>query len=471
MIPVIAQNGTSFKGAFAYYGHDKNASTTERVAFTESVNLRTNDPDKAWRVMMHTALAQDHLKAAAGIKATGRKLETTVFAYSLSWAIGQNPTKEDMIAAGYDSLEALKAAGYQVFMFAHKDEPQPHLHIVINRVHPETGIAFDPEFSKMQLSRWAEKYEREHGQIFCQRRVENNQKRAQGEYVKHCEPVIETAWKQSDNGKSFAAALERGGHILARGDRRGFVVVDPYGKVVNPTRHIRDAKAKDIAARLADLDPAQLPSVDQAKARQAEQAKIRDAQQAAEREDQQLTEEFKRQGEEERKRLLYAAAEAERERIKEAHRDLARDHIQQQDIHQKEATQRRNEAEQAIKDTYRIEEATQQIKAAQAVLKAKGSLWDKITGKEQRQKDIAAREIKELRRSIADGERRAAEYRAHINNLIRQDADKLAKTQKLEREALPPMPERDHSRQAEREQDNPFERSREVKRGRGYEPP
>jgi len=216
-----------------------------------------------------------------------------------------------------------------------------------------------------------------------------------------------------------------------------------------------------------------LPSVEQAKARQAEQAKIRDAQQ--EREEQQRTEDFKRHAEREASKALhdklYAAADAEARRIERERRELTARHIEQQRIHQNAATRQRNDAEQAIKDTYRIEEATQQIKSAQAALKAKGSLWDKITGKHEREQKAIQQEIKDLRRTIADAERRAAEYRQHIDNLIRQDADKLAQQQKQERESLPPEPERDHSRQAEREQGNSFERSRERGRSRGNDPP
>ena len=52
------------------------------VAWTEVLNLPTADPDRAWRMMADTALSQAELKAAAGIKATGRKLTSPVLAYS-----------------------------------------------------------------------------------------------------------------------------------------------------------------------------------------------------------------------------------------------------------------------------------------------------------------------------------------------------------------------------------------------------
>jgi hypothetical protein len=78
MVPAITAGGRSFKGAALYYLHDKRQIgeavrlTTGRVAWAETVNLPTRDPERAWKIMAHTALAQAHLKAAAGIKATGR---------------------------------------------------------------------------------------------------------------------------------------------------------------------------------------------------------------------------------------------------------------------------------------------------------------------------------------------------------------------------------------------------------------
>ncbi len=74
MVPVITAGGRSFRGAALYYLHDKRQEgeaerfTTDRIAWVETVNLPTGDPERAWRIMAHTALTQAELKAAAGIK-------------------------------------------------------------------------------------------------------------------------------------------------------------------------------------------------------------------------------------------------------------------------------------------------------------------------------------------------------------------------------------------------------------------
>ncbi len=173
MVPAITACGRSFRGAALYYAHDKRRDgeavrlTTGRVAWVETVNLPTGDPERAWRIMAHTALAQGHLKATAGTKATGRKLKNPVFAYSLAWHPGERPTKAQMMDAARESLKTQGLEEHQAIILCHTDEPQAHVHIIVNRVHPATGKAATLSNSKLKLSQWAEGYERERGKVLC----------------------------------------------------------------------------------------------------------------------------------------------------------------------------------------------------------------------------------------------------------------------------------------------------------------
>jgi hypothetical protein len=84
---------------------------------------------------------------------------------------------------------------------------------------------------------------------------------------------ISEIWRSTDSGKAFAAALEQHGYVLARGDRRDFVILDPAGEVHSLARRVDGATAKDVRARLSDIDRDQLPDIGQAKAiQQARQA-------------------------------------------------------------------------------------------------------------------------------------------------------------------------------------------------------
>jgi hypothetical protein len=191
MVPAITVGGRSFKGAFLYYAHDKRRDgeavrfTTERVAWVETVNLPTSNPERAWKIMAHTAMSQAELKKAAGEKATGRKLTKPVYAYSLAWHPEQRADKDHMLSTALDSMKAQGLEGYQAIILAHSDEPQQHVHVIVNRVHPETGVAATLSNSRLKLSQWAEAYERKRGKVYCPQRVNNNARRSRGEFVRH----------------------------------------------------------------------------------------------------------------------------------------------------------------------------------------------------------------------------------------------------------------------------------------------
>jgi hypothetical protein len=155
MVPTIAASGTSFKGAAAYYLHDKEELTTERVAWTHTENLLTDDPEKAWKVMAWTARQQAMIKQQAGTTATGRKLQKPVFAFSVSWHPEQKPDQGHMLATAQAAAAVLGLSGHQAIYVCHNDEPQPHVHVLVNRVHPETGKAATLSRSKAKLSQWA----------------------------------------------------------------------------------------------------------------------------------------------------------------------------------------------------------------------------------------------------------------------------------------------------------------------------
>jgi Relaxase/Mobilisation nuclease domain len=257
MIPRIAKGGTSFKGAFQYFCHDKGQQTTERVAWTQTENMLTDNPDLAWKVMAYTAMAQERLKTASGQTASGRKLQKPVFSYSLAWHPEQDPDKDHMLATARKSIEALGLTEYETLIVAHRDEPQRHVHIILNRVHPVTGIAADLGNSKRKLSEFAHAYEQENGKIYCKQREENIEKQKEGEKTSYADLNIQQAWDQAADGKSFVEALKSKGYQLALGRKR-LVVIDPQGKILNPNRHIKGVRSKDMRRKLGDFPLSEL---------------------------------------------------------------------------------------------------------------------------------------------------------------------------------------------------------------------
>ena len=177
----FAAQGRSFKGAMAYYTHDKRGpeagqhpTSAERVAWTETRNLATDRPEVATRVMIATAERADELKAEAGIKATGRKAQNPVMAYSLAWHPNEagKPDRAEMSRAANDSLRVLGLEKHQAVIVAHRDTAHPHVHVIVNRVSPEDGrmAKIDPPRVRA-LDRWANDYEKARGAVVSPERA------------------------------------------------------------------------------------------------------------------------------------------------------------------------------------------------------------------------------------------------------------------------------------------------------------
>jgi hypothetical protein len=194
MVPNVAGTGTSFKGAALYYLHDKRQDgeserlSSDRVAWSETRNLATNDPELGWKIMAATALDQDRLKSEAGVKNTGRKSAAAVYAYSLSWHPDEKNglTREEMLAAAEASIAALGAGDRQAIIVAHNDEPHPHVHVILNRVSPTDGRMLGTSNDRLKLSEWALSYRQARGEAdkYCPDRAANIEARKKGEYVR-----------------------------------------------------------------------------------------------------------------------------------------------------------------------------------------------------------------------------------------------------------------------------------------------
>ena len=121
-------------------GEAHHPESAERVEWTETRNLATSEGERAARIMAATAEASPDLKHLAGGAATGRKLEKPVCHYSLSWAKDERPDRQEMRRAAQESLKALGMERHQALVVSHRDG-QPHVHVIANRVDPESGKA------------------------------------------------------------------------------------------------------------------------------------------------------------------------------------------------------------------------------------------------------------------------------------------------------------------------------------------
>ena len=186
MIAKVHALGRSFAGVAAYCLHDAperdegdRPETAERVEWADTRNLASR-PARAAAQMAATAKAAPELKRLAGVSAAGRKLEKPVLHYTLSWGKDERPDRAEMNRAAEETLKALGLERHQALIVAHRDKDHPHLHMIANRVNPETGKAAKLGNDRLKLSRWAERWERERGQVKCPERAKNNAERAKG---------------------------------------------------------------------------------------------------------------------------------------------------------------------------------------------------------------------------------------------------------------------------------------------------
>lgn len=253
MVPNINNRGQSFKGVTAYLMHDKGAATSERVAWSETYNMHTQDVEKASRYMAFTDLARDEIKrqheeeiaAQEGrepnFSNAGRPAEAgNVYHYSLAWHPAQQPTREEMTQAALESVERLGLAGHQFYVVAHDDEEHSHVHVVANLVNPETGQIANVYKDHNTLDRWSHEYEKEHG-IVCEDRDKKYQAWEQDERAFDDKKIgaeayggyVTKLYRSSDSASAFQAGLAEQDLTLAQGKHRSFVLVDRDGEVFN----------------------------------------------------------------------------------------------------------------------------------------------------------------------------------------------------------------------------------------------
>ena len=83
-----------------------------------------------------------------------------------------------MVRAADASLQVLGAAHLQAVIVAHTDRKHPHVHIIVNRIDPETGKMHGFQNDHRQLDAWALAYEEARGRILTPARVKNKRAKA-----------------------------------------------------------------------------------------------------------------------------------------------------------------------------------------------------------------------------------------------------------------------------------------------------
>lgn len=223
MVPKLLKSGQSFKGLSDYLSHDSDkAQTSKRVAWTHTINCSHDHVPSAVHEMYTTQLDAEALKREAGVHAGGRPVEKPVKHISLNWHRDDDPTKEHMIATTEDFLQRMGWGEHQAVVYCHTDR-HPHVHVMINAVHPETGKTLDTSFERRRAQEWALDYEKQQDQIRCEQRLKDQAERE--------DSLTRDAWQAMKEGEQQ--------HQQAESERRTWDA-DYMGRVDN--REVRETE-------------------------------------------------------------------------------------------------------------------------------------------------------------------------------------------------------------------------------------
>ena len=187
---------------------------------------------------------------------------------------------EDFEAAIEEIEKKLLLLGQPRIVVFHEKNGRRHCHVVWSRIDTQKLVAVNMAHFKKKLMDVSRGLYLRHGwklpkgmqrgerrSPFHLTMEEHRQAMRLSQDPQAMKALFKSAWEQSDTLKTFVAALQERGFLLAKGDRRGFVALDMAGGVYSLTRWI-DIGTRELKARLGK--PEALPTVEQAKAFLAE---------------------------------------------------------------------------------------------------------------------------------------------------------------------------------------------------------
>ena len=122
----MSSSSRNFASLADYLARGKSGDEPERVAWSASRNLPTDEPQLAGKIMRATAAQNDRVR-------------DPVYHLALSFDPADQVDRATMERVADRVIAALHLQDHQVLIVAHGDRAHPHMHLLVNRVHPETG--------------------------------------------------------------------------------------------------------------------------------------------------------------------------------------------------------------------------------------------------------------------------------------------------------------------------------------------
>ena len=98
-----------------------------------------------------------------GVAALNDRCKDAVCHYELAWPPGERPTRPQWADSAFQTLKALGYEDHQYMIVAHDDKKHFHIHIMVNKVHPETLRAPTPYRNWLALDAAARLLEAKYG--------------------------------------------------------------------------------------------------------------------------------------------------------------------------------------------------------------------------------------------------------------------------------------------------------------------
>jgi Relaxase/Mobilisation nuclease domain len=174
----------------------------------------------------------------------GTKCKQYLFSVSLNPPEGTALSTEHFADTADRIERQLGLEGQPRALVIHEKEGRRHAHCVWSRIDAETMTAKQMSFFKSKLVGLSRDLYLENGWQLPRGLAPSGQKNpvnftlAEWQHAKRIgidprafKEVVQSAWSKSDGLKALTSALEERGLFLAKGDRRGFVLVDHQGEV------------------------------------------------------------------------------------------------------------------------------------------------------------------------------------------------------------------------------------------------
>ncbi len=240
-----------------------------------AAHLMRLDENEHVRVHEIKGFAADNLHDAfkeAEAISLGTKCQQYLFSVSVNPPQSENVPVE-VFEDTFDRIEKqLGLEGQPRAIVFHEKENRLHAHAVWSRIDADTMTARHLPFFKNRLLNLARDLHLEFGWDMPRGMLKSGQRdptnfslaewqqaKRQGVDPRLLKKSVQDCWASSDDPRSFQNSLQERGFFLAKGDRRGHVIVDHTGEVYALSRML-GIKTKDVRARLGE--PGELKGVE-----------------------------------------------------------------------------------------------------------------------------------------------------------------------------------------------------------------